>query len=78
MSEVRPPMPVATTAPRRSGSTAGAAGLGPGLAGGDEGRLLRSVELAGLDPVEHLGGIDGHDAGDLGRLVGDPVLGASR
>ena len=72
MSDVRPPMPVAIDGAEALGVDLGRAGVRPGLARGDERGLLRAVEPARLDPVEDLGGVDGHQAGDLARLVGRP------
>ena len=54
-----PPMPVPIDrAAAQRVDLVGAAGVGPGLAGGDQRDLLAAVEPAGLDPGEHLGRLD--------------------
>ena len=66
-----PPMPEPMATPSRSGSTSGVAGVGPRLAGGDEGVLARGVEAAGLDlgRATRSGGVlDRRGEGD-GQLV---------
>ena len=46
-------------------------GIGPGLVGGDQRELARTVQPPGLDPVQDLGGLDR----DLGRDPGAELLG---
>ena len=46
----------------------------PGLHGRDHGELGGAVQAAGLDPLEHLGRLDGDPAGDLDRQVLGPVV----
>ena len=71
-----PPMPVPTITASRSGSTTGSSpaqpGVRPGLAGGDDRHLLAPVQPAGLDPLEHLGGLHRQLRGDPHRQV-EPV-----
>ena len=60
-------MPVAQTTVNRSRVDLGRAGVGPRLARGDQGELLDAVERACLDPVEHLGRVDGYRCGEPHR-----------
>ena len=54
-----PPMPVDQSTHEALGLDLGGAGVGPGLAAGDQGELARRVEALGLVALEHVGGLDG-------------------
>ena len=47
----------------------------PGLHGRDQRELRGAVETACLDPLEHLGGLDGDATGDLDRHLRRPLVG---
>ena len=71
-----PPMPEAMATPSRSGSRPEPSRPASAQAsiGGDHGELRGAVEAAGLDPLEHLGRLDGDAAGDLDRQLVGPVV----
>ena len=76
---VTPPMPEATDDARAAPAPrSGLPASRPGLAGSDQRELLRAVERAGLDAVEHVEGSTVDARGDAHREVGRPLLGRAR
>ena len=61
--------------PLRVEAGVGQAGVGPGLLRGDQRDRLGAVQPAQLDPVEHLGRLDGQLGGDPDRQLLGPLLG---